>query len=438
MEQPQGETRVRFAPSPTGYLHLGSARTALYNFLFARHKKGKFILRVEDTDKLRSKKEYLEEILQDLQWLGLVWDEGPFFQSERKDVYDGFASRLLDEGKAYKDDGAVRFKMPSEQIVVYDLIHGKVEFDGALLEDMVIVKSDGMPAYNFACVADDIQMEISHIIRGDDHLSNTPKQIAVYQALGYAVPVFAHIPLILGSDRSPLSKRHGAASINEYRCKGYLAEALVNYLTLLGWSPGSGSELMALDTIIEKFNIKKVNKTAAIFDMDKLNWANGEYIRGLSPKRLSELIVPVLERAGFLDNIINKIKDKEWLVRFCGLFQKRLKTLDGIIEAGKYFFVDEIDYEPEVKEQYLSDEKNIKLLEKWADALERLEDFKSQAIETSCRELAVRMGIKAGEIIHPARVALTGRTASPGLFELMELLGRDTVLMRLNNVKDIG
>lgn len=426
----QNQIKVRFAPSPTGHLHLGSARTALYNFLFARHKQGVFVLRIEDTDPARSKQKYLEGILQELKWLGLDWDEGPYFQSQRRDIYNRFARQLLDQDKAYISNGAIKFKIQPERICFNDLIHGRMDFDNSLLEDLVIIKSDGLPAYNFACVVDDIQMGITHVIRGDDHISNTPKQVALYKALGASIPIFAHIPLILGPDRSPLSKRHGASSIDVYRRQGYLPEAIINYLALLGWSPGGNQELMSLDKMIEKFNLKKVNKTSAIFNPDKLKWMNGEYIRRLPLEQFAERIIPVLESAGFTENL----NDRKWLTLFCSLYQKRIKTLTEITDAAGYFFIDKIDYDPQAKEKYLCKDKVGFLLERWAKELDKLENFEPESIEASCRQLASQMNIPAAEIIHPARVALTGRSASPGLFEVVALLGREKAVRRLTKV----
>ncbi len=425
------QTRVRFAPSPTGYLHLGSARTALYNFLFARNTKGVFILRIEDTDQVRSKQEYLDEILEDLKWLGLDWDQGPYYQTERKQIYADFADKLLKKGQAYKDEGALRFRMNKERVRVNDLIRGQVDFDASLLEDLVIIKSNGLPAYNFACVVDDIQMNITHVIRGDDHLSNTPKQAAMYQALGYPVPVFAHIPLILGQDRSPLSKRHNATAIKMYREQGFLPGAMINYMSLLGWSAGDDKEIMDKDELIKKFSLDRVNKTGAIFDIEKLKWINAEYIYKLSFSELAGYIRPVLEKAGFSKGI----KDEQWLMSFCELFQKRIKVFSDIVESARYFFVDDIEYESQAKEKYLNKEGVGVLLGKWARRLGNLENFNTEEIEADCRQLAQELGLKAGEIIHPARAALTGRAAAPGLFEIMALLGRERCLSRLTNLK---
>jgi len=309
--------RVRFAPSPTGNLHIGSARTALFNWLYARTQSGKLILRIEDTDKKRSSDTYLQEILTSLEWLGLKWDEGPYFQSKRQDVYLSYADRLIKQGMAYKDGDAVIFKVPHEKIKIYDLVHGEIEVDNSLIGELVLIKSDKTPAYNFACVIDDIDMKISHIIRGDDHISNTNKQIALYDALGVKPPKFAHIPLILAPDKSRLSKRFGAVAISEYKEKGYLPKAMVNYLALLGWAPGDNREFMETSEIVKKFSLKRVNKRGAEFDEDKLRWLNGEHIRKM-------------DLDNFVETVTHFVKgeyDATWLRKIARLYHPRVKTL---------------------------------------------------------------------------------------------------------------
>src|SRR3989338_2168415 len=311
------EVRVRFAPSPTGYLHIGSARTALFNWLFARHEGGKFFLRIEDTDKERSKQEFLEEILGSLKWLGLDWDDELVFQSKRTAYYREIAEKLLKEDQAYYEEKAIRFRVPKTGKVAFDdLLHGRIEFDleqhGSLAEDLVIFKSDGSPTYNFAVVCDDAQMGITHVIRGDDHISNTPKQLPLYEALGFKKPIFCHIPLILGSDRSRMSKRHGATSIRDYLEAGFLPEAIVNYLALLGWSPGNNQELIDRGELVKKFDLKRVLKTGAVFGKDKLEWMNGQYVRKLSVAELTNRLVPFLQKRGY------KTEDRVWLERLVG------------------------------------------------------------------------------------------------------------------------
>ncbi|MBU1006009.1 MAG: glutamate--tRNA ligase, partial [Candidatus Omnitrophica bacterium] len=309
--------RVRFAPSPTGNLHIGSARTALFNWLYARAQGGKFILRIEDTDKNRSNDIYLKEILSSMEWLGMNWDEGPYFQSERFDIYRSYAEKLLNEGVAYKEGEAIIFKVNPEKIKIYDIVHGEIEVDNSLIKDVVLMKSDGTPAYNFACVVDDLDMNISHIIRGDDHISNTNKQIVLYKALGGKLPKFAHIPLILAPDKSRLSKRFGAVAISEYREKGYFPEAMVNYLALLGWAPGDNREFMDTEQIIKKFSLKRVNKCGAEFNEDKLRWLNGEHIRNMSLEKFTKAVTDFV-KDGY---------DAELLKKISALYHSRVKTL---------------------------------------------------------------------------------------------------------------
>ncbi len=418
--------RVRFAPSPTGFLHIGGARTALFNYFFARHNKGKFILRIEDTDKQRSEKEYLDAILEDLRWLGIQWDEGPYFQSQRLSFYQSYAQRLLDEGKAYRQEKAIIFKMPAEKLKINDLIHGEIEFDASLFKDLVIMKSDGTATYNFACAIDDALMEITHIIRGDDHISNTPKQIALYQALKLKLPLFVHSPLIVDRERKRLSKRAGAEPVGYYRKEGYFSAALLNYLSLLGWSPGENKEIISEQEIIEQFCLEDVNKTAAAFDPEKLTWMNGRYIKKLNPARLTELILPLLAKEGY------KYSDRTWLEGVVKLFQERIKTLNDFINSARFFFVKELTYETKAKEKYLEREGTGENLKYLISEFEKLKKFDVPAIEASMRGLAERLGVKAAKLIHPARVALTGTAVSPPLFETIALLGKETTIERLN------
>lgn len=290
--------KVRFAPSPTGYLHIGGARTALFNWMYARAQDGKFVLRIEDTDQQRSKKEYEEEILRSLKWLGFEWDE-LYYQSRRFDIYREHAQRLLDEGKAYKEGEAIILKMiPDQEIKIFDLIRGEITFDSSELKDQVLMKSDGSPAYSFCCVVDDALMEISHVVRGEDHISNTPKQIMIYRALDWKVPKYAHLPLIMGEDGSRLSKRYGAVAVSDYQKQGYVAEALVNYLMLLGWSPGNNQEKISPEAAIKKFSLKKINKAGAVFSLEKLQWLNNLYLKELETPQLVEMLQPVLEEHG--------------------------------------------------------------------------------------------------------------------------------------------
>ena len=422
--------RVRFAPSPTGYLHIGSARTALFNWLFAQSKKGVFLLRIEDTDKERSHKKYVDEILSSLEWLGITWEGKPFYQTRRLKLYESYAKRLIEDGAAYPvKGGAVAFKMPKDTIVVSDLIRGPIEFDGSLQEDLIIMKSDGNPTYNFACVVDDIDMGITHVIRGEDHISNTPKQIALYQALGAPLTLFAHIPLILGEDRSRLSKRHGATSISEYRTMGYLPDALVNFMVLLGWSPGDNREVMTRDELVRSFSLDRVVKTAAIFNQEKLNWINNQYIKNMDTETLTDLVQDQMKRCGKKGKKISRTELKN-IVR---LFKTRLKRISDFCDQAQYFFLTNVEYDKEAVDTFLR-RKELKIIfNLLINDLKRVRPFNPETIEKCCRDLIQKLGIASGDLIHPARAAITGRTTSPGLFEVIHLLGKDVTVKRLKN-----
>ncbi len=422
--------KVRFAPSPTGFLHIGSARSALFNWLFARHEKGKFLLRIEDTDRARSKDEFLEEIMSSLKWLGMDWDEEPVYQSKRLDIYRKTAERLLKEGKAYKEGEAVRFKMPKKKIMFHDIVRGGIEFDSEALKDEVLIKSDGFPTYNFACVIDDAETEITHVIRGDDHISNTPKQIAIYEALGRDVPQFAHIPLIMGPDGGRLSKRHGATSILEYKEQGYLADALANFLALMGWSPGDDREILSKEELIKEFALKRVLKTPAIFGIDKLNWLNSQYIMKKDSKELSGLLAPFLRK----DRLIGEDFDREKLLNLVELYKIRIRTLAEFPARVRPFYVKDIDRDPKAVEKHLAGEEAKNLLAQWRRALSELDSFDRTKIEENCRATASRLGVKPSKLIHPARVAISGTTAGAGLFEMMGIMGKDTVFRRIDEV----
>ncbi len=431
------EIRVRFAPSPTGYLHIGSARTALFNWLFARHEGGKFFLRIEDTDKERSKKEFLEEILSSLRWLGLDWDGELVFQSERTDYYRQMAAQLVNEDKAYYEDKAIRFRVPKTgKIIVEDLLHGNIEFDPAattLHEDLVIFKSDGSPTYNFAVVCDDAQMGITHVIRGDDHISNTPKQLPLYEALGFKKPIFCHIPLILGEDRSRMSKRHGATSIREYHEAGYLPEALVNYLALLGWSPGNNQELIDREELIKKFDLKRVLKTGAVFAKEKLEWMNGQYVRKYDIPTLTDKLIPYLEARSYW----SKQGDRVWLERLVLLFQERIFALTQFPDLAQFFFEEKIEYNQEAVNEFMKDPRLKNAFKSYATMLEGLNDFGTKNIEEKSRALMKELGMTGKEFIHPCRVAVTGRSVSPGFFDTIALLGKKKAVERLRNASEI-
>jgi len=424
--------RVRFAPSPTGNLHIGGARTALFNWLYTRAKKGKFILRIEDTDKLRSKQEYVDEILGSLKWLGFDWDE-VYYQSERFNAYTECAQKLLKAGFAYteKTEGkgeAIIFKVNPRKIKINDLIRGEIEFDSAAIKDQVLIKSDGTPTYNFACVVDDAAMNITHVIRGDDHISNTPKQILFYEALGLPVPYFAHLPLILGAEGGRLSKRTGATAISDYRAMGYLSAALVNYLLLLSWSPGEDREIIDINEALKIFDITQVNKTAATFDLKKLQWINNQYIKTADTEKLADEIIPFLKRKGLIeeDNF-----DRKYLLSLVKLFQGRINTLADFPDWADFFFLKEINMDPAAEKKYLSRNfsKEFNLL---IERLDKLAGFDVTTVEQAFRDLVKELNIEAKTLIHPIRVALTGKTIGPGLFDVISYLGKDKTRERLN------
>jgi len=419
--------RVRFAPSPTGFLHIGGARTALFNWLFARHHRGILILRVEDTDAARSKKIYLDQILEDLDWLGLNWDEGPYFQSKRSRLYEEYAQKLLKEGQAYTEGKAIILRVPAKPFEFTDLIRGPIKFAAGAFKDQVLMKSDGTATYNFACVCDDRDMEVTHVIRGEDHISNTPKQIAIYEALKFKLPEFAHIPLIVAGDRSRLSKRKGALPLSHYREQGYLAEALFNFLALLGWSLGARREIASRQEIVKEFRLERVLKTAAAFNPEKLEWMNGQYIQALDTQKLTGLIVPFLLQKGY----IGKEYDKERLVEVVELFKLRIKRLSDFPLLADFFFQEKINFTAEAKSFLLEKKRTKGVFSKLIEALQRLESFDAQTVESASRQVIAEEGIRAGELIHPVRVALTGKRIGPGLFELMAVLGKEKVLKRL-------
>ena len=423
--------RVRFAPSPTGNLHIGGARTAIFNWLYARAKGGKFILRIEDTDQVRSKKEFLDEILLSLKWLGFNWDE-LYHQSERFDIYRQHAQRLLKEGKAYIEKNeagqeAVIYKVTPQTVEVNDLIRGKIEFDAESIKDQVLIKSDGTPTYNFACVVDDATMDITHVIRGDDHISNTPKQVLLYQALGLKIPEFAHLPLILGAEGGRLSKRTGATAISEYRSMGYLSEALTNYLLLLSWSPGGDREIIGLEEAVKLFDVKDVKKTAATFDMDKLNWLNNQYLKSADSQELLVALLPGLIEKGYIkpDNF-----DRNYLVSLVKLFQGRLTTLNDFADWADFFLCDQINMDPAAEKKHLAQDLSREF-GMFIERLDLLAQFDVASIESCFRQLVEELGIESKALIHPVRVALTGKTIGPGLFEVIYYLGRERANTRL-------
>jgi glutamyl-tRNA synthetase len=419
--------RVRFAPSPTGTLHVGSARTALFNWLYARHNKGTFILRIEDTDAKRSNPAFVKDILESLKYLGIDTDEGPIYQSQRSAIYNKYAEVLLASGKAVKQENAVIFNVPHGEVVFSDLIHGDIRVDTNLFENLVLIKSDGTPTYNFACVVDDADMKITHIIRGDDHIANTPKQVVLYKALGFEVPKFAHIPLIVGADRARLSKRQGATAVAEYSAVGYLPEAFVNYLALLGWSPGGNREMVAPLELVSLFEIERVRKTAAQFDQPKLDWLNSQYIRKSPIDRIAKMCAARLIAKGLL----KEGYDHAWLCRIITLLQDRLKVLEDLEEENSFFFLEKIEYQQESVDKFLKSPGVGDNLRELIKRLEALPSFDAPSIEAAARGLVAERTLAAKDLIHPARVAITGRGVSPPLFETMSILGKEKVISRL-------
>lgn len=424
--------RVRFAPSPTGNLHIGGGRTALFNWLYARAKQGKFILRIEDTDKLRSKKEFVDEILTSLSWLGFNWDE-IYYQSQRFSIYNELAQKLLSEGKAYtekspeREGEAIIFRVLPQQIKINDLIRGEIEFNSNVLKDQVLIKSDGTPTYNFACVVDDATTDITHVIRGDDHISNTPKQVLLYQALGFKLPAFAHLPLIMGMEGGRLSKRTGATAISDYRLMGYLPQALDNYLLLLSWSPGENRELIDIGEAIKLFDLTSVNKTAATFDLKKLGWVNNQYLKNEDSEKLTDQIIPLLVEKNFInrDNF-----DRNYLLSLVKLFQSRLNLVNDFVDWADFFFVEEVSLDPRAQEKYLKQDFSREF-SLFIESLKGLKSFDIVSIEESFRSLVSQLGIEAKVLIHPVRVALTGKTIGPGLFEVIYYLGLERTDKRL-------
>ena len=388
-------------------------------------------MRIEDTDKQRSKQEYVDEILDSLNWLGFGWDE-IYYQSQRFDVYIKYAQKLLKEGKAYieksNDDGeAIIFKVTPQVITINDLIRGEITFDAATIKDQVLIKSDGTPTYNFACVLDDATIDITHVIRGDDHISNTPKQILLYEALNLPIPKFAHLPLILGTEGGRLSKRTGATAISDYRTMGYLSSALVNYLLLLSWAPGENREIIDIREAINIFDIKDVNKTAATFDLKKLDWMNNQYLKAEDPEIIADKIILLLIEKNYIRE--NNF-DRNYIISLVKLYQARLDRLNDFLERADFFFVEEFNIDQEAKNKFLSRDLSREF-RMFAERLQDLDKFDIITIESSFRELVKELNIEAKELIHPIRVALTGKTIGPGLFEVIYYLGKERTRERL-------
>ncbi len=425
--------RVRFAPSPTGHLHIGGVRTALFNYLYAQNQKGEFLLRIEDTDRERSRKEFEDEIFSGMKWLGLDWNGDAARQMDRLPHYQKARAALLEKGLAYLDPKgtqAVYFKVPKKKVTIFDLVHERIEFDTELFEDFVIIKSDGIPTYQFACVVDDCEMGITHVIRGDDHITNTARQLLIYEALGQTPPKFAHLPLILGQDGKPLSKREGGSSLDYYIREGFLPDGLLNFLALLGWGPGGNEEFFMKSDLIKKFSIKRVNKTPAALNLDKLRHINSLHIKKLSPEDYVAQVKLFYKREVEDGRAVSE-KD---LIQCAILYKDRIKTFREILDEGRYFFEESITRDPEAVEKYITDDIRVKL-KVYVDGLDKQTDFSSvSALETHLREEADKLGVRAADLIHPLRVALTGRSVSPGIFVVMKLLGKERSIQRIGEV----
>lgn len=482
------QVRVRFAPSPTGFLHVGGARTALFNYLYARKHNGIFVLRIEDTDLARSTEQSVSGILAGMKFLELDWDEGPekggdygpYFQSERLDIYRKYADMLVKSNRAYqcfctseeldkmrqealrqkkdpKYDGrcrnlteaqkqelidqgrkyVLRFKADSEgETVVDDLIRGMVKFDNGNLDDFVIWKSDGMPTYNFAVVVDDLTMQISHVIRGEDHLSNTPKQIQLYQAFEQAVPKFAHIPMILGPDKARLSKRHGATSVIQFKDEGYLTGAMINYLALLGWAYDDSQTIFAKAELIEKFSLEKVSKNPAVFDLKKLNWMNGVYIRNMDIEQIYRLVVPQWQKAGFLPKEPSQAQEEKAKAVLTAL-QERVKLLAEFNDAAYYFFLDELVYNEKAVRKVLYKNGVLEILEYLFKEFLTVEDFTLEGLEPVFHQAQAKFELKLGKIMQPVRVAVTGTNVSPGIYEVLSLVGKAQSCRRIKDAMEM-
>jgi len=439
------KTRVRFAPSPTGYLHIGGARTALFNWLYARHTGGTFVLRIEDTDAARNTQEAVDVILDGLRWLGLEWDEGPltsdatgpckgdrgpYFQSQRRENYQRRVEALLSRGLAYEHEGAIKFKMPRETTVIHDLIKGDVHRDltdrEQLNPDFVLIRSDGGPMFHLVNVVDDLEMDITHVIRGEDHLSNTAKHIALFKAFGVEPPKYAHIPLILNNDGSKMSKRDRGASLSTYTEEGFLAEAVNNYLCLLGWSPKENREKLPISEVIERFDLPQIHKSNAKFDFEKLLWLQGEYCRELPNDRFYELAVHTFGKAGVDTNKFDVAYVKAALDTCKG----KIKTFSELPNYAGFYFRDEIVYDPEAAKKSFVPE-NKPRLEKLRDAFAKADPFNAANIEAALKAIAGELGVKAGVLVHPVRLATTGNPSGPSLYHLLEVLGKEKSLARI-------
>jgi glutamyl-tRNA synthetase len=465
MKMTHEKIRTRFAPSPTGFLHIGGARTALFNWLYTRRCGGTLVLRIEDTDQLRSTDESTRAILDAMTWLGLNWDEGPYFQAERVGIHREMVQKLIDEGKAYcctcspeeleakrkkalaegrkpkydgvcrdkvlsrSPDSVVRFRCPEVGVtVMHDLIKGDISFNNEELDDLILERADGYPTYNLAVVVDDARMGITHVIRGDDHVNNTPKQILLYEALGCEVPLFGHVPMILGSDRARLSKRHGATSVMAYQEMGYLPEALVNYLVRLGWSHGD-QEIFTIEDLIRAFSLEAVGKSPAVFNPEKLLWLNQHYITACPEEQLLDLATPFWVKKGF------DVSDRRYVAQATANLRTRSKTLVEMADSGSFYFREEVDYDPEAAAKFLTPEY-AGHLEAVVGQIPGITDYTKDGLEAFLRSLAEERGTKLKWIAQALRVALTGRTVSPGIDEVMVILGKERVIRKIRRAID--
>jgi len=458
------EVRVRFAPSPTGYLHIGGARTALFNWLFARHHGGKFILRVEDTDKTRNTEEAAAAIYEGLQWLELNWDEGPhvggdlgpYFQSERTEIYERYLKKLQDDGHIFEDQGALRFRSPREHVVVDDLVCGKIDFDltnPGTHPDMTVRRPDGSWIFHFVNVIDDIEMKISHVIRGEDHLSNTPKHIELYRALGAPPPRFAHIPLILNHDGSKMSKRDEGARVAIYMEQGYAPEAVRNYLCLLGWSPKDNREKIDIEEVVKLFELEKINRRNAAFDRDKCFWLNGQYIAQMSLDRFVELAKPFLQRAGIIAPVgrdsVEPTKSidgsaerrpteigETYLRNVLAIVKEKIKLLSELPEWTSYFFTEDYEFDPVAVEKVFGEPEAATRLSALREEFRKIDNWNVGPIESTLKALAQKLDCKTGDLVHPARVAVSGRSVGPSLYHMLEVMGKERVLARFERATE--
>src|SRR6266403_5976871 len=433
------EIRVRFAPSPTGYLHIGGARTALFNWLFTRHHGGKFVLRIEDTDLKRNTEEAAVAIYEGLQWLGLNWDEGPhvggkfgpYFQSERTEIYERYLKKLQDDGHIFEDQGALRFRSPREHVLVDDLVCVKIDFDltnPGTHPDMTVRRPDGSWIFHFVNVIDDIEMKISHVIRGEDHLSNTPKHIEIFRALGVSPPNYAHIPLILNRDGSKMSKRDAGAAVATYIEQGYAPEAVRNYLCLLGWSPKDNREKIDIDEVVKLFELEKIHRNNASFDLAKCTWLNGQYVAQMSLERFIELARPFLEKAKI------DISNEKYLREVLAIVKEKIKLFKDVPEWTSYFFTEDYEFDSEAVKKVFGNSEALSRLKALREEFARIDKWDLETLESTLKSLAQKLGCKTGDLVHPARVAVSGRSVGPSLYHMLEVMGKERVLKRFDRM----